>query len=323
MKKYLIVYLLLPIFSFSSLIPANAANPALCPGAMAMPMDMTSHPAHSLGDGTSLNAVGYQMNIIEQPNASKNTKTLKFNILGYDNLPLKKYTLDMGKILHLLVYSSDFKTYIHVHPQVDKNGTFTYTLPLTQKGTYHYITDISTPINDKTNPTVQLIFGGSFDYGTKTALTKLPLPQCKISSNGYKLELSQKVLDLAHSSLMINVFDKKGNPVSFGTYLGARAHLVVFKENSLAYGHFHPMNVDGSMPIMWGKVVSTSDKNIKTFADAPAIDYKAKPDTQPGMLHFMTEPPGAGRYIAFLQFVVKGKIETTSFTFDAKDFSKK
>ena len=315
--------MLIPIFSLSFLLPASGATPAPCPGAMMMPMDMDSHPAHSLGDGTSLTSVGYQMNIIEQPNASKNTKMLKFNILGYDKLPLKKYTLDMGKIIHLLVYSTDFKTYIHAHPQVDKTGTFSYNLPISKNGTYRFIADVSTPINDKNNPTVQLIFGGSFDYGTKTALANLPVPQCKISSNGYKLELSQKTLDLAHGSLMINVFDKSGNPVSFGTYLGARAHLVVFKEKSLNYGHFHPMNVDGSMPIMWGKVVTTADKNLKSYADAPAIDFKAKPDTQPGMLHFMTEPPGAGRYIAFLQFVVKGKIQTTSFTFDAKDFGKK
>lgn len=302
---------------FAITFPYNAKAVGECSNMMDMGTHQKNHPAHAIGNGTSLDVSGYTLQKIQVP-TKQSDKTLSFKINDYNKRTLENYTLDMGKILHLLVYSNDFMVYKHYHPTLNKDGVFSQILDIPFNKTYYFVADVSTPTSDKNNPTAQLVFGDSFNYGAKSKPVALSKPKCNITSNGYTISLSSTKLPLDHSSLMLTITNKKGEPVRFGRFLGVDAHLVVFRESDRRYSHFHPMNMDGSMPKMWGKTISLKDKSLSKFSGEQANDIlPANNNSTVGMLHFMTEPPGKGRYIAFLQFVDNNKLITTNFTFEA------
>lgn len=310
----IISLLLLLTLLTQSMQSANSAG-TLCPNMMDMPMEMASHPNHALGNGTTLNEMGYKLNIVTSPTVKN--KTFKFNI-SQNNSKIENFTLDMGKLLHLIVYSSDFKEYYHIHPKIDSKLDFTAQVPLTRDTNYRFVVDFALPINDKKNPVAQLILGGEFKSNSSSLKISKLTPKCVFKSNGYTFQLSKTTLPLEHDTLMINIFDGKGNPVVFDKYLNADAHLVVINTRNNVYSHFHPMNSDGTMPVMYTDKVSLKNKNINNFTDNPSADIKTAKNPSVGMLHFMTEPPGAGTYVAYLQFVDKGKLITTSFIFIGK-----
>ena len=299
----------------SILLPQIAEASNKCGSAEDMAMSMPANHPHAMGTGVTKTAVGYTLEILKTPMLNTDN-TIKYRFTNKGKV-VKDFTLDMGKVSHLIVYSSDYKTYIHTHPYVDQTGVFTSVLPIKSQGTYNFVTDTSVPLKDKSvNPSIQLLLGGSFNYGSKSNPIAMAKPKCSVISNGYKISLSDTEVKTSHGTLMVTISDLNGNPVNFGQFLGARAHLVVIKDKEHTYAHFHPMNADGSMPPMWGSDVNVAKSDPKKI-NASKSDIINKNDSMPGMLHFMTEPPGPGRYMAFMQFVDKGILKTVQFTLDA------
>jgi len=325
-KKYFAGFVGLTILSQVMIVNSNAASSskAYCPGSMMMPMgDMGKHP-HALGNGTVPEYAGYKLNLLSSNLKPGKSNILKYNITDSKNKIVTKYLLDMGKIAHTIIFSSDYKTYIHKHAVIDKTGVFTLSVDFPKAGTYHMDVDFSVPMAvDKNTNGAQFVLGKDLIVGGKSAFSNTTKPACVFNSNGYKISLSRTTLPLTHDTLMVSV-SKNGQPVLFGKYLGTLAHMVVIRNSDRSYAHFHPMNPDGSMPPMWSDVVDVSKGNTDSYTDAnpsskDIIPFNPK-EVNPalGMLHFMTEPPGAGRYTAYLQFIDGNKLQTLTFTLDAK-----
>ena len=301
-----------------------ATKNAYCPGAMPMHMpDMGEHP-HALGTGVKSEYAGYKLNITNGKLIAGAENTIKYNITDSKKKVVTKYVLDIGKLNHTIIFSSDYKTYIHKHAEVDKKGNFTMSVNLPKSGSYHMIVDFAVPFaGDKVNKVAHLVLGQDIVVGSKSNFVKLAAPTCTVNTKGYKIALDKTTLPLEHDSLMLTL-TKNGQPVLLGKYLGTVAHLVIIKESDRSYAHMHPMNPDGSMGEMYSDTVDVTKVDTTKYTDKNGSknDIKAfnpkEFNPTPGMLHFMTEPPGAGRYTAFLQFVDGGKVQTVSFIIDAK-----
>ena len=325
-KTILLPFALLAVLSSQVFfIPtiANAVDNSSCPGAMPMEMPtMGAHP-HALGNGTTLEAAGYTLNLLTKKFLIGQPTVIKFNLTDPKKQIVTKFLLDMGKMEHTIIFSSDYKTYIHKHAEVDKKGNFSVPVIFPTAGSYHMDVDFSVPLKGQSFAGAQLIVGTDLVVGSKSTFTMPIKPSCSSTSNGYKISLNRTTLPLTHDTLMVNV-SKKGQPVLFGKFLGTMAHLVIIRDSDRRYGHFHPMNADGSMPPMWSSIVDVTKGNTTTYTDLNTssndiIPYNPKEvNPTPGMLHFMTEPPGAGRYTAFLQFIDGTKLQTLTFTIDAK-----
>jgi len=310
------------LFSLSAASAATTSNNTYenCPGPQmpAMAAMPKNHP-HAFGDGTTPSAIGYTLNVVTLPQVSGKTEKFSFKIVQVSSKkPLQTFTSDMGKLLHLIIVSSDYNTYIHVHPSIDANGVFTAYVTLPHNGTYHYFTDFSFPLIKQMQPAQQVVLGGSFSLATSTNFQTSVKPLCSLTEQGYHLALSTTTVPFGHGMLMVNI-DKNGTPVAFGTLLGVRAHMVIVSLQGQRYGHFHPLLADGSMSPMWGPVVDTTKSYAKTYADSGLdINPDSSHDDTPGMLDFMTEPPGPGLYMSYLQVVIDGKLHTFNFVLNCK-----
>ena len=301
-----------------------ATKKGYCPGAMPMMMhDMGEHP-HALGTGVKSEYAGYKLNVLSGKLTPGTENTIKYNITDSKKKVVTKYVLDIGKLSHTIIFSSDYKTYIHKHAEVDKKGNFSMSVNLPQSGSYHMIVDFAVPFaGDKVNKVAHLVLGQEIVVGSKSSFVKQTPPACTVNTSGYKIALDRTTIPLEHDTLMITL-TKKGQPVLLGKYLGTVAHLVMIKESDRSYAHMHPMNADGSMGEMYSDTVDVTKVDTTKYTDKNGSknDIKAfnpkESNPTPGMLHFMTEPPGAGRYTAYLQFVDNGKLQTVSFTIDAK-----
>ncbi len=169
--------------------------------------------------------------------------------------PLRKYSLDMTKLMHMIVISDDFSQFRHVHPTFDaKTGNFTQALSFDPNRRYYIYVD-SQPAG-----LPQQVF--RFSYQSANAPMSRPIapgPPSPLRERAgpYDVMLAKTTLP-ASTMQMINVtVTKNGKPAAdLKPYLGAAAHAVFINTATLEYVHVHPvvqgqpMDMDMSMPGM-------------------------------------------------------------------------
>ena len=92
----------------SILIPQGAEASNKCGSGEGMAMNMPASHPHAMGTGVTKNAVGYNLEILKTPTLNTDN-TFKYRFTNKGKV-VKDFTLDMGKVSHLIVYSSVYKT---------------------------------------------------------------------------------------------------------------------------------------------------------------------------------------------------------------------
>jgi hypothetical protein len=96
------------------------------------------HGAFALQGGVARTA-GY---LDAAPGSRANTWKLDFWMTPKNGgAPIRAYDLDMTKLLHVIIVSDDFKTFIHTHPTFSSTGHFLLDQSLPRPGTYHIYSD--------------------------------------------------------------------------------------------------------------------------------------------------------------------------------------
>ncbi len=160
-----------------------------------------------------------------------------------DHAPIHAYELEMTKLLHVIIVSDDFKTFMHVHPKLLSSGHFVLDQVLPRPALYHIYSDA------RASGIGQQVFRFDFQAGkaVPTAPRDLSERNAVAHVDGYSVTLSSLPLR-SGSSARIEVHVAKGGmpATDVHPYLQALAHAVFLDAGDLTYVHVHPVALGSS-----------------------------------------------------------------------------
>jgi hypothetical protein len=171
--------------------------------------------------------------------------TLRFRIADADGRPVRDFSVEHEKRMHLIVVRRDGQGFQHLHPTMDATGTWSVPLTLKHAGAYRVFADFK---HDERAQTLaaDLAVDGSANYGP------LPAPATTATTrDGYEVSLDEQSVQAGQEAELRFTVRRDGNVVRTEPYLGAGGHLVALREGDLAYLHVHPGDDAGtSIPFM-------------------------------------------------------------------------
>ena len=186
----------------------------------------------------------YKLILTVTPRAPKvgQTARLDFAILDpWKNRQVKHYQIVHEKLFHLFLVSGDLQFFIHDHPVLNPDGTFTYKFKVPKTGMFRLLADIY-PLGGAP----QLIAKTLFVPGVTPGSQPEPLSG----------DLAPKDTENMHVELTTNpaqamaglhtYLDYQVGPTDgFEQYLGAWAHMLAVSDDLVDLIHSHPTFADG------------------------------------------------------------------------------
>ena len=228
--------------------------------------------------------------------AEPGTTTLHFAVRTPDGKILTRFRTGAGPHtgVHLIIVRDDLSTIVHKHPPIPASGRLALPVDLPRAGRYHVLVDVYPATGALRN------FQLTHELQVGTGNVKAPLPPYSpvVRAGGLTFRVAKLPgLRLAEpASMIVNVTDAAGKPVTFKPFYGALAHAIFFRQGSLDYFHSH---ICGNDPACTGSFVS------------PAT---AGHVTKPGRMELGVLLPATGVWRLFLQVVHGGKLITAPFT---------
>lgn len=210
--------------------------------------------------------------------------------------PIKQYQVEMTQKLHVVLVSDDFKTFLHIHPQLDSTGHFVINQKLPRPALYHVYAD------GEPNQLNHQVFRFDLPVGVVAASPRKLAPTgMGVKVGPYEVDLSTVRLKAGHMEMIDVEILKDGKPAKdLHPYLGVPAHAVFLNDKDLSYVHVHPMAMDGDMDM--SKPVPELPDNASTSGEM--------------MLHVAIQQ--AGTYKLWLQFRGAGnQLYVAEFTMSA------
>ena len=224
------------------LVVAGVFGASFAAGSAADPVGLSNaEPAeHSgamdMGDGLpglASTAAGLTLETDTDTIPAGEDTTYSFTVVDEDG-PVTEFELEQTKRMHLIVVRRDFVGFVHDHPTMDPDGTWTTTLDLDDPGAYRVYADFILD-GDKHTLGADLFVPGAFDP------VPLPGPSDTASiGDGYEVSLHGDIVAGEESELEFTI-RRNGEVVDeIPDYLGAKGHLVALRDGDLAYLHVHP-----------------------------------------------------------------------------------
>ncbi|MGW0707395.1 hypothetical protein ACWD4G_15780 [Streptomyces sp. NPDC002643] len=231
--------------------------------------------------GLQISEGGYTLDLGTSSVTAGQRTDLRFVIRDANGHAVTEYEREHDKDLHLILASRDLVTYLHLHPTLAADGTWSTPVDLPEPGGYRVFADF-TPAGENTE---NLTLGADLAASGPYEPHELPAPSDTATVDGYEVELNGTLRPGSESELQLKV-SRDGTPVTdLQPYLGAYGHLVALRSGDLAYLHVHPGGEPGD-----GKTAS-----------GPGVSFTAT-------------APSAGTYRLFLDFKHDGEVRTAAFT---------
>ncbi|MFF5218828.1 copper resistance protein CopC [Micromonospora sp. NPDC000442] len=228
--------------------------------------------------GTTVSVAGYTLKPVLRSQAAGATGDYRFRVVGVDGQPVTRFAVVHDKPLHMIVVGRDLGGYQHLHPTMAADGTWSVPLKLTRPGGYRIYADFTLTTGDGRQ--LPLVLGVDHEVPGKYQPAGLPPPQPQATTGPYAVSMAGTPTIGMTVPLTFRV-DRDGTtgPVQLERYLGAYGHLVVVREGDLGFLHVHP-----------------------------------EPELVDSAVKFWLTAPSTGRYRAFFDFQVDGKVHTAAFT---------
>ena len=263
----------------ASPMPSGAASGS--PG-MGGGMDMTGGAHHpDPGKGLLGTEDGYTL-LPTTKALTAGRQTVSFRINDATGKPVTSYAVDQTKLLHFYLVRADLTGYVHDHPVLAKDGTWSIKVNVSKPGPYRMYADfVAKDSAGKDHPVVlstPLTAPGAY---VPASLGASPAAQ---TVDGLTIAMTGRITAGAASKVSFQV-SADGKPVTdVEQYLDSFAHLTALHAGDLAYQHVHP-------------------------------ELTARPGQKGGpVLPFAVELPEKGTWRLFLQVQRAGVLHLVPFT---------
>ena len=270
-----------PVVGITAAAPEHQADTADHPAAGAGHDDGGTPQATAapVAAGLAISQDGYAFTPETTSLTPGRQQDFRFRITGRDGQPVRDYVKEHDKDLHLILVRRDLSGFQHLHPTMAPDGTWSIPLTVAEAGEYRAFADFAPAGGQGLTLGVDLHAPG--DYAPEP----LPAPARTAEVDGYRVELSGRLVAGEASDLTLTVSRASGPVTDLEPYLGAYGHLVALRDGDLAYLHVHPHGATGD----------------RTTRAGPTIGFTA-------------EVPSAGTYRLYLDFKHDGVVRTAEFT---------
>lgn len=220
--------------------------------------------------------------------------TIRFSVFNPKALtPVKDFNVQHEKLFHLFIVSSDLKHFDHIHPEQQKDGSFTVKTILPSAGLYHVYSDIF-PVGGLPHVVHQSLVTAGFAgkiTNLKAALKADAVAEKNVDGIRFTLNTAPMTLLAGQPALLRYQLNdvKTGEPVTdLEQYLGAWGHTMILSEDCTDFIHSHPLET---------KLESSPTGKMQS----------------PAHLYFEANFLRPGNYRIWSQFQRVGKIITVSY----------
>ena len=213
------------IFAFILLLPVASA------AAMIAPVS----GVFALQSGTA-HAKGYLNATAAPPDPLVQHLDIWMTPQGSDK-PIRRYGLDMTKLMHVIVVSDDLSQFMHIHPVLQADGHFATDQRFARPTTYHVYADAE-PAG-----VGHQVFRFDLKLGGVSGPRHLgPSSARYVPVGPYSVACSTTAMKAGQETVLAIHVRRGGKPATdLHPYLGALAHVVVIDARDLSYVHVHPM----------------------------------------------------------------------------------
>lgn len=191
------------------------------------------------------------------------------------------------KQFHLLLASKDLNWFLHEHPVMASDGTWSIPITFPAGGDYWVYGDVA-----PSGKGSRVLIAKVSVHGDKpTWDTKLNLTTTAVDG-GLKGELVTRDIQVGRkTTLMVKLTDEKTSQAAGDTvkWLGAAGHMMIFHQDGQTVVHSHP-----------------------------AEDAESEAQVKQGMVHFTGRFPKPGLYKVYAQFDWRGTVRTLGFAIEVK-----
>jgi hypothetical protein len=191
------------------------------------------------------------------------------------------------KFFHLLIVSKDLNWFIHEHPVMAPNGTWSIPLTFPAGSDYWVYGDVA-----PSGKGSRILITSVKVHGPKpTGNTKISLSRSGRDGNLKGLLSTLEPVEIGKkATLQVKLFNALGEPVNNTVkWLGAAGHMMIFHRDGQTVVHSHP-----------------------------AEDAENEALVKRGILRFTGRFPKAGTYKIYAQFDWQGKVRTLPFAIEVK-----
>lgn len=214
--------------------------------------------------------------------------TLKLQVIDTKtNKPQTSFDIAHEKRFHLLLASTDLNWFLHEHPEMVADGTWSIPITFPAGGEYWIYGDVA-----PSGKGSRVLITKVSVHGDKPIWdTKLNLATSAVDG-GLKGELVTRDIEIGRkTTLMVKLTDAKtGQPAGDTVkWLGAAGHMMIFHQDGQTVVHSHP-----------------------------AEDEESEAQVKQGMVHFTGRFPKPGLYKVYAQFDWRGAVRTLGFAIEVK-----
>ncbi len=253
----------------------RSPKPGVCP--------VCGMPLVSLDPGEY---VEFPVEVEAKPRLVRPGRPVQFRITvrqPHDGERVQNFETVHEKLMHLFVISHDMSYFTHIHPEIQRDGSFVIETVLPKAGPYQLFTDFY-PMGGTPQVVQKTIITAGYEGSLAGARARLKTDAAEKTEQGVRIGMKASALISGRKqTLTFTLADaKSGEPVKdLEQYLGASAHLLILSEDLSDYVHGHADKVG-------------SDLTLETIFPRPAM------------------------YRLWIQFQRHGKVITVPFTFEVE-----
>ena len=197
----------------------------------------------------------YRMNLTIKPKAPKPGEQAELDFAIFDpwkKRPVRSFEIVHEKMFHLFLVSQDLSFFIHDHPDLHPDGTFTYKMAFPKAGMYRGLADLyPTGGTPQLLPTTIFIPGSSAVAFTPPVIASDYTPK---DTENMHVEMSTNPSQPIAGMKTILYFNV-GPTDGFEQYLGAWAHMLAASDDLVDLIHTHPTIADGTSQLQFNMIL--------------------------------------------------------------------
>ena len=201
----------------------------------------------TLVPGDPMATADYTMRVTIEPRAIKPGEKTKFHFAILHPLtgePVTQFGEVHDKLYHLFIVSRDMKQFFHIHPQLEKDGSFTIEETLPAAGQYVMFSDFM-PVGGGPQLIATPITTTGFDGDIASSWPNLKADSFTKNADGVKIDMQiepAKLVAGEEADIPIHFTDQKTDaPIKdLQRYLGAFGHAMLLSEDMTEHVHAHP-----------------------------------------------------------------------------------